>query len=449
MRKVIVIGAGIGGLYAAKRLSSLGYNVTVIESRAREDLGYPWYDSVEPTTFSDVGMVPPEGVCIPKQVLNYYAPSGKGKIKQPDRAGKSLDVHRIKLIRYMMDMLEPHCTLRFEERVKSLVIEEGAVRGVVTERETLRADLVIDASGLFSPCRLSTPDFFLLNDPLCEHDYIVAYREVYSRRETAEEPAPNVYLYPKGLMLAWCKTEPDMDGMDVFLGSYEEITPAEKERALAFLREHNPALGDTLLSTRKECVPLRYPMGVLSAPGYVIVGNSAFMTQPFCGSGIEVSLKAAADLVDVIKQIGDDPFTAENLWPYTLRFVRRFGAYYAAQYVFRQAVEVLPSVDLDFLFTSGLFDEGIVALATLDRKFIKKINFRSFWTGFRSALSRNDIVTTIKGAFAQAVQAYILARSLPSKYEYDVVARWKGKYDSMMRAAPEKIRRLFLSTDEK
>lgn len=445
MRRVIVIGAGIGGLYAAKPLSELGYNVTVVEARAREDLGYPWYDSVAPTTFEEVGLTLPEGVCIPKQVLNYYAPSGEGKIKQPDRAGKSLDVHREKLIRFLLSRLEPHCALRFNERVKSLVIEDGAVKGVVTDRETLSADLVIDSSGLFSPCRTATPDSFLLNDPLHENDYIIAYREVYSRKNGDKEPRPNVYLYPAGLMLAWAKSEPDMNGMDVFLGSYEEITTEGKEKALSFLRAQNPCLGADLLSTRKECVPLRYPLGVLAADGYAVVGNAAFMTQPFCGSGIEVSLKAAMDLVSVIRELKDAPFTAENLWKYTLLFVKRFGAYYAAQYVFRQAVEALSPEDLDFLFTSGLFDQGVVALATFDKNHIKDMDVRSFFRGFLSAWHRKDIVTMVKSAFNRAVRAYLLTRTLPATYDKTKVATWKGQYDAFMRSAAGEIKQAYLS----
>ena len=444
MRKVIVIGAGIGGLYATKPLSELGYNVTVIEARAREDLGYPWYDSVSPTTFKDVGLALPDDVTIPKQVLRYYAPSGEGKIKQPDRAAKSLDVHREKLIRYLLSRLEPHCTLLFEERVHSLVIEEGAVKGVVTDRRTLYADLVIDASGLFSPCRTSTPDEFHMNDPLQENDYIIAHREVYSRREAEGEPSPNVYLYPTGLMLSWCKSEPDYNGMDVFLGSYQEIGPQQKEEALAFLRTHNPHLGEELLFTRKECVPLRYPMGVLSANGYLLVGNCAFMTQPFCGSGIEVSLKAAKDLVAVVKGLGDAPFSAENLWKYTLLFVKRFGAYYAAQYVFRQVIECLPPEDIDFLFTSGLFDKGIVALATLDRKNIGEIDLRGFFRGFLSAWRRKDIVSLVKTGFSSAIRAYLIARTVPTKYDAEKVAVWKGQYDSFMRSAAGEIRQAYL-----
>ena len=442
MRNVIVVGAGVGGLYAAKRLSELGYHVKIIEARAREELGYPWYDSVGISTFRSVGMKLPEGTTIPKQILNFYAPSGEGKIKQPTRFARGLDVQREKLVRHMIAMCEPHCQFLFKEKVKELIIEDNAVKGVRTEKRTLHSDLVIDASGLFSPCRLSTPDSFYLNDPIGKTDYIVAYREEYSRKDVEGEPEPNVYLYPKNLMLAWCKSEPDTGGLDVFFGNYGDVTDEEKAEGLAFLKERNPHLGD-LRSSRRECVSLRYPMGVLSAPGYVLVGGSAFMAIPFNGSGIEMTLGAAKDLVSVIKKLGDAPFTAENLWQYTLLFVKHAGARNAAQYVFRQAVETLPREDLDFLFTSGLFDKGIVAIATLDRKHMRKVDVRSFLSGFRSTMQRKDITKMIRGAFTHAVRGYFLARSVPNKYDPEKVAKWKKDYDAFMRGAFEKVKKIF------
>ena len=442
MRKIVVIGAGIGGLYAASELAKVGYDVTVFELKARADLGYPWYDSVKPTTFKDVKLDIPEEVFIPKQVLNYYAPSGESKIKQPDRAGKSLDVHREKLIQFLLARAEEHATLCFGKKVTSLAIVGNAVKGVMVDGERVSADLVIDSSGLFSPCRTATPDSFLLNDPVQKNDYIVAYREVYTR-EGSEEPAPNVYLYPAGLMLAWAKSEPDYNGVDVFLGGYGEITKEGKEKALTFLKKHNPCLGDRLLDGRKETVPLRYPLGILAANGYAVVGNAAFMTQPFCGSGIEVSLKAAMDLVSVVKGVGLAPFSAENLWKYTFLFMKRFGAYYAAQYAFRQAVETLSPDDLDFIFSSGLFDQGIVALATFDKDHIKSLNFRSFVQGFRATLQRKDIVSVVMTAVNYAIRAYLTAQSLPKKYEAEKVAAWKDSYDSFLRAVPNEMRKVY------
>ncbi|MCR5041882.1 MAG: NAD(P)-binding protein, partial [Clostridia bacterium] len=42
MEKIIVAGAGHGGLVAAAHFAKAGYDVTVYEKNAREDLGYDW-----------------------------------------------------------------------------------------------------------------------------------------------------------------------------------------------------------------------------------------------------------------------------------------------------------------------------------------------------------------------------------------------------------------------
>ena len=44
MKNIIVAGAGHGGLIAAAKLAEKGYNVTVYEKNAREELGHDWED---------------------------------------------------------------------------------------------------------------------------------------------------------------------------------------------------------------------------------------------------------------------------------------------------------------------------------------------------------------------------------------------------------------------
>ena len=46
MKKIIVAGAGHGGLTAAYNLSKNGFDVTVFEKGDREGLGYDWHECI-------------------------------------------------------------------------------------------------------------------------------------------------------------------------------------------------------------------------------------------------------------------------------------------------------------------------------------------------------------------------------------------------------------------
>ncbi|MDE5601959.1 MAG: NAD(P)-binding protein, partial [Clostridia bacterium] len=175
-RKIIILGAGIGGLYVAGELGKKGYSVVVYERKLRHELGYPWADSVSKDTFKNVDITLPEDSYISKQVLNFYSPSGYGYIKQAQRASKNLDVDRKKLIEYLISLSEEHCDIRFGIIPDRLIVENDKVVGVSVYGKEEYCDLVIDSSGLFSPYRLQVPNKFLMSDELLPHDYLVAYR---------------------------------------------------------------------------------------------------------------------------------------------------------------------------------------------------------------------------------------------------------------------------------
>ena len=46
MGKIIVIGAGQGGLVAAKHLKNFGHDVVVYEAESRENAAHPWRDDI-------------------------------------------------------------------------------------------------------------------------------------------------------------------------------------------------------------------------------------------------------------------------------------------------------------------------------------------------------------------------------------------------------------------
>ena len=77
--KVIVAGAGVGGLQAARLLAQGGVDVTVVEKAAdAESMRYNWHDDVCPEVFEECGLTLPEG-SFPKKDWTFITPDGKAR----------------------------------------------------------------------------------------------------------------------------------------------------------------------------------------------------------------------------------------------------------------------------------------------------------------------------------------------------------------------------------
>ena len=84
--KIIVAGAGIGGLYAAALFAEAGHEVTGIEREKRvEDMRYKWHDDVNPSVFTALSIPFPEG-SYPKRDWTFITPFEKGRMPLKQRA---------------------------------------------------------------------------------------------------------------------------------------------------------------------------------------------------------------------------------------------------------------------------------------------------------------------------------------------------------------------------
>ena len=55
-KKIVIAGAGHGGLIAGAKLAQAGYDVTVYERKIRSELGYDWEDAIDLRVFAECGL---------------------------------------------------------------------------------------------------------------------------------------------------------------------------------------------------------------------------------------------------------------------------------------------------------------------------------------------------------------------------------------------------------
>ena len=84
MKKIIVAGAGHGGLITAASLAKEGFDVTVIEQKKRKELGYDWTDVFNIECFANAGVPIPDNLNYSlKDNMTFYS-SNLSSSKNPN-----------------------------------------------------------------------------------------------------------------------------------------------------------------------------------------------------------------------------------------------------------------------------------------------------------------------------------------------------------------------------
>ena len=95
MKKIIVAGAGIGGLSAAINLAAKGYDVTLYEQKQKNELGYDWRDTILKDIFVRAEIpVPDDSNFEPHVKVCYRNPNKSRKLVslvEPDKRVVSVD----------------------------------------------------------------------------------------------------------------------------------------------------------------------------------------------------------------------------------------------------------------------------------------------------------------------------------------------------------------------
>ena len=227
---------------------------------------------------------------------------------------------------------------RFKTEVLGPVLLGSRVCGLRTAKETLYADLVIDACGVDSPVRANLPAICGVEKAPEAGETAYVYRAFYEKTGdfTPEHPYEVYVLHRGEREIAWVATEDDI--ADVLIVRFAPFGMDTVDTVLSALRETNPHIGEKVVRGGQFAkIPVRQPLSLMVSDGYAAIGDSAFMTVPLIGSGIANSLKASHILARAIIEDKAGAYTAETLWRYQVGYFKLLGSGFAALACFKNA----------------------------------------------------------------------------------------------------------------
>lgn len=436
MAEIIVAGGGNGGLVCAINLVRKGYKVTLFEKQNKDSLGIAQTDAIDMPAFDYAGIEIPEYFRRGKNVITFVPKKPEsGTLTLPEGTETSLLVDRIELSNYLFSVAEKEgVSIRYGEEALSPVLLGSRVAGVLTNKGTYYADLVVDACGVNSPLRTKLPEHLKVNRPINKYDVIYSYRGYFNRVPEAPEPQTDYNIYFKddgNVGFSWLITE--FDRVDVLVCRFTRPEDNEISAILNETHKGNPHMGlDLVYGGLHGVIPVCQPLGLMVSDGYAAVGDSAFMTVPLKGSGIAYSMKAGKMLADAVINDTNGCFTAETLWDYQRAYFKEIGAGQGGMAVLKNLLPFMTATDVDKMFNMKIITTEELSLLW-ENKADAIFNSKGLATlKSKIRLVRDEpLLKELLGNLAVWLAKYaIVQTSLPSKYNKKDVEEWVDKYNS-------------------
>ncbi len=418
---IAVAGAGHGGLVAAARLSRAGHRVTVYEQQERDALGHDWEDRFTFSLLEEITGKPlPEGSWRFRGDCAFVSPSYRTEvvIRYTDENRQKI-MWRKALIGALLEHAEENgVTFCFGTAIRGPLVQNGAVTGLVTDDGEIPADLVIDAAGAFSPVRCGLPASYHIEKEPKRGEVFYAWRAYLNKTEAVNPEVPfEIFLcHDKEQGLSWCCT--NGNNADILVGLIDPLTDEKIEQSVASFRKRHPYIGTEILSGgQRGIIPVRRPLALMVGQGYAAVGDSAFMTTPMNGMGIDLSLQAGRLLADTLIKNGNCDL--QTLWCYNRDYHRSLGGVAAKNEGLKNSLLQMPGEGVDFLFDNGVIQSSDLAGAG------QKTSLGSLLGKFvRGMRSPGYFFAIIKGLMKGAKLAGKLKKA-PERYDEAAVLRWQ------------------------
>jgi flavin-dependent dehydrogenase len=425
--KVIVIGAGVGGLVAAELFGKAGNEVIVFEKGGKDGWTYDWHDDVSRDIFAELGITIPKSEYFIKESWTFVTPDEKTElyVETPEET-RDCSIERRGLAHILAERAQKVADIRFGTGAEALIIENDKVKGVIAGGEKHYADLVIDNSGVHSPFRASLPASYGVEREPDRNEVFYAYRGFHKRAEGSPDPRYTNKVYLKHLGeegISWCILDPS-GLVNILVGRIGSLPEATFRNAYQKLKGSNPIIGDEVVrGGGVYAIPVRHPAMRFGGDGYALIGDSAFMTIPMMGSGIANSMLAASLLAEAVAKSGKAD--AETIWNYQVAYYKRVGAKHTGGDVMKRWMLTAKPEELDFLIGKGVINKNDMQSGSTGNDIA--LSFSAIMDKVKRAFPRIPLLLTLKGAVDNSKKAKKVASQIPENYDSDAIKAWENK----------------------
>ncbi|MFW9901923.1 MAG: geranylgeranyl reductase family protein, partial [Candidatus Thorarchaeota archaeon] len=240
-----------------------------------------------------------------------------------------------------------------------LLYKNGTVNGLQVKLENaekvdLRANIVIDASGFYSPLRKNIKSS-LIEKNISKADSILCYREIvkFSRSDQQVNDPEYITLIldqekaPGGYIWYFPKNEFSVNiGIGTFMDYRGKVKDLYKTNVFQqFIKTSNIET----ISSGGGVVPVRRPLWSCVDNGFMVVGDAACQVNPLHGGGIDPSMRAGYYAANsAANALENNDYSIEGLWDYNYNIMTGFGAEFASLDLLRIVLQNLSNEELNF-----------------------------------------------------------------------------------------------------
>lgn len=445
-KKIIVAGAGHGGITAAALLAEKGFDVTVYERGEKGKLGYDWTDIFDPKALDVVGCPRPAADKFEWKVdMTFCGPGTNPDAKIRQRVPNDENEMEIKMERSdIYDLLISFAEskgVKFEYgvTVKGPVMLKDRVIGIDTNKGEILGDMVIDACGCESPVRVNLPEYLGIQKHPKWGEKFYVYRAFYDLATDIEnvDDLYKVVLFPDADSVGICwiaseKTETEAHS-DLLIGRMDKFDEANALATAEKYRKDNPQLGTKM--TRGgyfTLIPVRQPIAIMVADGYAAIGDSAFMTVPIIGSGIGNAIKNSKILADVIAADKTETYSAETLYPYQVEYVNKMGRHIAPLALAKLVLTRVSQDEIRYAINKGLLTYHEMTITANHTSIWKFLKFDPNLPQRGVDLAKNlPLLKKVAPVVLDILEYYAVSYSMPKTYDREKLKAWAAKYNNI------------------